>query len=100
MPAPWFASSSRAPRIARALIVTNLTMASGFAFVAVRNFFSPEALVGSDFTVFWTAWTLILHGPSSALYSEAAQRATQQSLMRGGQFEGGLMAFLNPPHAA
>src|SRR5207245_262773 len=33
-------------------------------------------------------------------YDEAAQRATQELLMFGMHFEGGLMAFLNPPHAA
>jgi hypothetical protein len=83
----------------RGLIGINLGLAIGFALVELRNLLTPELLVASDFSVFWTGWTLILQGRALALYDEAAQRVTQQLLV-GGHFEGGLMAFLNPPHAA
>ncbi len=84
----------------RALIAVNVGLAIGFAFAGLRNLATPGAVIASDFTVFWTGWSLILHGPVSGLYDEAAQRVTQQGLMGGRYFEGGLMSFLNPPHAA
>lgn len=84
----------------RGLTATNVGLAIGFALVGYRIVAQQGGVVASDFTVFWTGWTLILHGHASALYDEAAQRATQQLLMSGMHFEGGLLAFLNPPHAA
>jgi glycosyl transferase family 87 len=84
----------------RGLIVVNAGLAIGFGFSAFSNLAKPGSALISDFTVFWTGWTLILAGRASALYDEAAQRITQQSLLHGMHFEGGLMAFLNPPHAA
>ena len=84
----------------RGLIAVNVGLASGFAFVVYRNLAQPGGVIATDFTVFWSGWTLILQGHASALYDEAAQRATQELLMYGMHFEGGLMAFLNPPHAA
>jgi hypothetical protein len=101
MPAVYAALASRTRSICvRGLIAINIGLVMGFVFVLLRNLTTPGAMVASDFTVFWTAWTLILHGRASALYDETAQRATQQFLMGGMHFEGGLMAFLNPPHAA
>src|SRR5262245_22371713 len=77
-----------------------LGLAVGYAAVLVKDLVTPDMITATDFTVFWGAWHQILHGQAQALYDEAAQRATQQMLMHGGYFEGGLMAFLNPPHAA
>jgi Glycosyltransferase family 87 len=72
----------------------------GYAAVLVKDLCTPDIITATDFTVFWGAWHQILHGQALSLYDEGAQRATQQLLMHGGYFEGGLMAFLNPPHAA
>jgi glycosyl transferase family 87 len=72
----------------------------GYAAVLVKDLVTPDIVTATDFTVFWGAWHQILHGQALSLYDETAQRATQQLLMHGGYFEGGLMAFLNPPHAA
>src|SRR5215470_5622384 len=72
----------------------------GYALVLVKDLLTPDIITATDFTVFWGAWHQILHGQALSLYDEAAQRAVQQTLMHGGYFEGGLMAFLNPPHAA
>jgi hypothetical protein len=84
----------------RGLIAVNIGLAIGFAYVVYRNLAQPGGVIATDFTVFWSGWTLILQGRAPALYDEAAQRATQELLMHGMHFEGGLMAFLNPPHAA
>jgi len=77
-----------------------LGLAVGYAAVLLKDLITPDIVTATDFTVFWGAWHQILHGQALSLYDEAAQRATQQALMHGGYFEGGLMAFLNPPHAA
>jgi len=84
----------------RALVIVNGGLAAGFALSEFRHLATPQSSLISDFTVFWTGWTLILQQRAAALYDEAAQRATQQALLHGMHFEGGLMAFLNPPHAA
>src|SRR5262249_34394727 len=77
-----------------------LGLAVGYAAVLIKDLVSPDIITATDFTVFWGAWHQILHGQALSLYDEAAQRTTQQLLMHGRYFEGGLMAFLNPPHAA
>src|SRR3954454_19762669 len=84
----------------RACIAASAGLAIGYFVILVRDCVDLEILTATDFTVFWSAWHLILHGRAAELYSEAAQRSTQQLLMGGGYFEGGLMAFLNPPHFA
>lgn len=84
----------------RAFLAVNGGLAIGYAIVLYRDIVTPDIVLASDFTVFWSAWRLILDGHALALYDEATQRATQHLLMGGGYFEGGLMAFLNPPHAA
>jgi hypothetical protein len=75
-------------------------LAIGYAAVLVKDLLTPNIITATDFTVFWGAWHQILNGQALSLYDETAQRATQQLLMHGGYFEGGLMSFLNPPHAA
>jgi glycosyl transferase family 87 len=84
----------------RAFVVVNGGLAAGFAVSIFGNLAKSNSSLISDFTVFWTGWTLVLQNRAATLYDEAAQRATQQSLLHGMHFEGGLMAYLNPPHAA
>jgi glycosyl transferase family 87 len=84
----------------RMIVAVYFALALGFAIGVTRTILTPDGVVATDFTVFWTGWWLILHGQADGLYNEAAQRATQQALMNGFSFQGGLMAFLNPPHAA
>src|SRR6478672_1995687 len=74
-----------------ALVVANST---------VGRMIMPEGVIDTDFTVFRTAWWLILHGQGHDLYDVSAQTTAQHLLMGERTFEGGLMAFLNPPHAA
>lgn len=90
----------RAGKVKRAFIAANAGIAFGYAIVLVRNLATPDILAATDFSVFWSAWHMILHGHAAGLYDEAAQRATQRLVLDGGYFEGGLMAFLNPPHFA
>jgi hypothetical protein len=78
----------------------NVLLAAGLAVGTVRRMLAPAGVIDSDFTVFHSAWWLILHGRGRFLYDASAQRAAQQMLMGGQAFVGGLMAFLNPPHAA
>jgi hypothetical protein len=82
------------------VIAINAGLAIGFAAAFVKYCATPSSLEACDFSVFWTAWNIILHGPVSGLYDATIQRLAQQRLLDGGYFEGGLMAFVNPPHAA
>jgi Glycosyltransferase family 87 len=78
----------------------HVVLAIGFAASAVHRAFTPNGIIDSDFTVFRSAWWLILHGQGTSLYDASAQRAAQHLLMGERAFAGGLMSFLNPPHAA
>jgi hypothetical protein len=104
-PAP-LAGTSRAPRRLppEALLgVLDAAIAAGGVFALARLLLSPVDMAVSDFTVFRTGWSLILHGHADRLYDAAAQADVQRALLsevgRAG-FRGGLMAFLHPPHAA
>lgn len=58
-------------------------------------------LLGSDFTIFYAGWSLILRGRPSELYDLEAQRAVERALIGDGlEFPGGVVPFLHPPHAA
>jgi hypothetical protein len=78
----------------------HVLLAAGLAVGTIRRMLAPAGIIDTDFTVFHSAWWLILHGQGRSLYDASAQRAAQQLLMGGREFIGGLMAFLNPPHAA
>jgi glycosyl transferase family 87 len=90
----------RPGKVARAYIAANVGLVIGYLAILLRDLATPDIFTATDFTVFRGAWKLVLHGHASLLYDEAAQRATQRVLMGGGYFEGGLMAFLNPPQFA
>jgi hypothetical protein len=91
----------RLPRFVPLAISIHVVLAIGFVLgTAYRVLLLPDAIFDTDFMVFRSAWWQILHEPASSLYNAAAQRSAQHALMAGRQFQGGLMAFLNPPHAA
>ena len=87
-------------RSTRFLIAAYAGLAVAFAVATLRVLASSGGIVATDFSVFSTAWWLILNGKGAALYDVNAQTAAQHVVMGGAQFEGGLLAFLNPPHAA
>jgi hypothetical protein len=88
-------------RLSRRFITgLHVLLALAVASVTIRRMITPEGVVDTDFTVFRTAWWLILHGQGRDLYDASAQTRAQHLLMGDRTFEGGLMAFLNPPHAA
>jgi glycosyl transferase family 87 len=81
----------------------SVAIALGLAFHLVRELVSPRDMAATDFTVFRTGWSLILHGRVDELYDGAAQGAVQRALLRevgSDGFQSGTMAFLHPPHAA
>ena len=53
---------------------------------------------GSDFSAFYTGWTMVLDGRGAALYDLDLQGVYQERLL-GGRFEGGVSPYNNPPHA-
>lgn len=99
--AVWSNSRRRLNSRARALLTSvHIVLASGFAVALGWRLLTPASLIDSDFMVFRSAWWLILHDQGASLYDALHQRAAQHVLMGGAEFQGGLMAFLNPPHAA
>jgi hypothetical protein len=66
----------------------------------LRRLQRPNAIASTDFTSYWTGWWMLLHGQAQSLYDAAAQTVAQATVMGGHPFDGGLMAFLYPPHVA
>ena len=87
-------------RARRVLLACYIGLAAGLAAATLRIVLSATGVVATDFSVFATGWWMILHGRGSALYDANSQAAAQTVIMKGAHFEGGLLAFLNPPHAA
>jgi glycosyl transferase family 87 len=52
---------------------------------------------GSDFSAFYTGWTMVLDGRGAALYDLDLQGAYQERIL-GGRFEDGVNPYNNPPH--
>lgn len=54
----------------------------------------------ADFTAFYTAGVMLQSGVRAELYDFALQERYQRELLEGHSFAGGLLSFINPPHAA
>jgi hypothetical protein len=90
-------------RLAVIAVAGYLAVAAGylpyFARQAVAR--DPDPTFGSDLTVFYTGWRIILGPQRRRIYDPELQRATQTAVLAGrAAFPGGLMAFVSPPHAA
>jgi hypothetical protein len=68
-----------------------------------RHLWAPlvdrDELGSTDFAVFYTGWSLVLTDPAHT-YDVEAQRRVQADLLRGRQFQGGVMTFYYPPPTA
>jgi glycosyl transferase family 87 len=53
---------------------------------------------GSDYTAFYTGWSIVAHGDGANLYDPAVQADAQKTILGGRSFEAGLNPFNNPPH--
>ena len=53
---------------------------------------------GSDYTAFYTGWTIVAQGDGANLYDPAFQAGVQKEILGGRTFEAGLNPFNNPPH--
>lgn len=60
--------------------------------------FAQGWMVASDFTAFYTGWTIALSGDGAHLYDLAYQGDIQEQLLAGRRFEAGVNPFNNPPH--
>jgi hypothetical protein len=54
----------------------------------------------ADFTAYYTGWSIIRDGQGDHLYDFNLQTSYQQRILAGRSFSGGLLPFINPPHAA
>jgi hypothetical protein len=56
--------------------------------------------MGSDFTVYYTAFTMVREGVSFGLYDQTMESKYQQEIMGGEYFDGGWLPFPIPPFFA
>jgi hypothetical protein len=54
---------------------------------------------GSDYTAFYTGWSIVTRGDGANLYDPVVQAAAQKDILGGRTFEAGLNPFNNPPQA-
>lgn len=82
----------------RAAILLNLLIAASYIalwMVSVRQ----KIYRGSDFTAFYTGWSIVRGGQAAQLYDQSVQTAYQRVVLGGGQFQDGFLPYLNPPYA-
>lgn len=53
----------------------------------------------TDFSAFYTGWSIARDGLGAQLYDFDLQTAYQQRILEGRSFSDGLLPYLNPPHA-
>jgi hypothetical protein len=53
-----------------------------------------------DFTAYYTGWSLLRDGHTDRLYDIELQTQYQQEILEGQRFKGGVLPYINPPHAA
>jgi hypothetical protein len=83
-----------------ALVLLHATLIVGFAALLGRDLATRDRIVSTDYAAYDTGWSLVVAGDGARLYDPEAQRAAQARLIAPHAFPGGLMAYLNPPHAA
>jgi hypothetical protein len=81
-------------------VVGHVALGLALAVIVVRDLSSRDRSLAADFSAFYTGWTVVWRGQGTHLYEPAEQRRVQGEIMEGSEFEGGLLAFLQPPHAA
>jgi hypothetical protein len=77
----------------------HIAIVVGFARYLAAPLHDRREAVATDFTVFYTGWSLVLTEPRQT-YDVEAQRRVQAGLMRDRHFAGGVMTFYYPPHFA
>lgn len=80
-------------------MILHLAITVAFARLLVAPLVDRAEGGATDFTVFYTGWSLVLHDPAH-IYDVEAQRQVQAGILRDRQFLGGVMTFYYPPHAA
>jgi hypothetical protein len=84
-------------RVYWVLVHTAIVLA--FARYLIAPLVDRTQAVATDFTVFYTGWSLVLADPART-YDVEAQRRVQADIMQDRHFEGGVMTFYYPPHVA
>jgi hypothetical protein len=80
-------------------VLVHAAIILAFARYLAAPLVDRRELAATDFTVFYTGWSLVLADPAHT-YDVEAQRQVQAGIMRDRHFEGGVMTFYYPPHAA
>jgi hypothetical protein len=80
-------------------VILHLALTAAFARLLVAPVVDRAEAGATDFTVFYTGWSLVLHDPSH-IYDVEAQRRVQADILGDRRFKGGVMTFYYPPHAA
>jgi hypothetical protein len=80
-------------------VFLHLAITVAFGRLLVAPLVDRAEAGATDFTVFYTGWSLVLHDRAH-VYDVEAQRHVQAEILGDRQFLGGVMTFYYPPHAA
>jgi hypothetical protein len=80
-------------------VIAHAVIVLAFARYVIAPLVDRRELAATDFTVFYTGWSLVLTEPAHT-YDVEAQRRAQAEIMRDRHFAGGVMTFYYPPHVA
>ncbi|HSH81492.1 MAG TPA: glycosyltransferase family 87 protein [Herpetosiphonaceae bacterium] len=84
--------------ILRDVLIVHICLAAIYAVLVVVMAWQGR-LEGGDFTAFYTGWTIVRNGDGPRLYDWDLQARYQQQILHGRVFNGGLLPYVNPPHA-
>ncbi len=82
-------------------LVTMLHISLALAYVALWLMVAWQGETWrGDFTAYYTGWSLLRDGHGADLYDLDLQTRYQQEILGGERFKGGVLPYINPPHAA
>lgn len=80
------------------VLVVNISLGVSFAGLWLLTAMKGQ-FWRSDFSAYYTAWSIVRDGHGHDLYDLDLQTQYQQAILTEGQFEGGLLPYINPPYA-
>ncbi len=82
----------------RLVIILHMGLALGYAGLWAKAA-TKDNFWQSDFSAYYTGWTILLNGKDAHnLYDLEVQKQYQQAILVEGEFQGGVLPYLNPPH--
>lgn len=84
--------------LARAALVINTSLGVGYAALWLM-LAAQGQFWRADFSAYYAGWSIVRDGQSAHLYDLDVQARYQRQILDEGEFQGGVLPYLNPPYA-